>query len=85
MGGADNRQGVDAHQEGRFAGRSHLSRVVQESSSVLMVDTFSGPRRVSAGSGYSGWSAEETWWPGWMGQIFEEAIEHGPKDVRSVG
>ena len=50
-----------------------------------MVDTFSGPRRVSAGSGYSGWSAEETWRSGWMGQTFEEAIEHGPKDVRDSG
>ena len=53
--------------EGRFAGRSHLGRVAQESPGVLMVDTFSGPRRVPAGSGYSGWSAEETWWPGWVG------------------
>ena len=62
-----------------------MGRVVQESLSVLMAYTFSGPRRVSAGSGYSGWSAEETWRPGWKGQTFEEAIEHGPKDVRSSG
>ena len=38
-----------------------MGRVVQESSSVLMVNILSGPRRVSSGSGCSGWSAEETW------------------------
>jgi hypothetical protein len=53
-----------------------LGRVVQECSGVLMVDT-------SSGSGYFGWSAEETWWPG--GRTFEEAMEHGPKDVRVGG
>ena len=37
----------------------------------LMVDTFSG-------SGYSGWSARETWWPGWMERTCKEAMEQKP-------
>ena len=47
----------------------HPSRKKTEPS--LMVDTFSG-------SGYSGWSARETWWPGWMGRTCKEAMEQGP-------
>ena len=48
--------------EQRLAGRrSHLGCVVQASSNVLMVDSSPGS------SGYSGWSNEKTWWPGWMG------------------